>query len=213
MEIEISGDTLEAMCNIIQVIIAGINLLMILYFFGSDRKRYKKEYESSIKKHWYHNIVMDQNLLKITEFYDNYSKIVLDSNSSLAERFDKLGLLGLDFERNVLTLISVVDKSLNEFIANNNEEMEDFISERLQKIEEIRNNNVENTEEISATSEGSFISPATLELECTNKIQKVKKAIVHKIYMTDLELSPYTKKGSRRKAFWANIKSLKENVL
>lgn len=186
MNTEISGNYLETICNIAQVIIAVINIIMILYIFCSDRGRYKREYESSKETHWFHNIVMDQNLLKITKFYDNYLDITLDNSIPIKEKLNKLGSLGLDFEQNVLTFISIVNKPLNEFITNNIEEIEDLVSDNIQKMASIAINNT--------VGEESYWNESTLKLECSNKIQKAKKDTIHKIYTIDLDLSPYNKR-------------------
>lgn len=172
-----NSNTVENICTVLQVVIALLNIGAILYIFISDRGRYKREYAVSTKNYWFHNLILEENLKKITDFYDRYLAIITD-NKNIENKFDQISELTLRFNREVITIVSVIDRDLGGYFSDSTEKLQDLIS---LKIEQIGENEIDK------------LNNDRVQLECTNEIIKAKKEAIKKLYNVDLNSSPYNK--------------------
>lgn len=152
--------------KVIDILIAIANIAVIVYIFTKDNRRYKKEYEATVKQYWIRKVILEENYDKIMKFYDDNLKILKKSDKSAKKRIDMLSRINYEFYTGVCNIIEIIDSELEKKIRISTEDLRDELT-------------------IAITSGETS--------EAINKIHESKREVIAHIYCMDKGNSPYVK--------------------
>lgn len=137
--------TIGNISQVTAMIISGINLFAILYFFYFDKRDKIEDNKILSKAHWFNDFIYEKNMVILEEFFIELKEIVAEANSiskdiatkefnSLIKiKFDSISEKILNILETFVSLIEVMDEELSENLNDIIMKLQDELTVELEK--------------------------------------------------------------------------------
>lgn len=131
--------------QIAAMVIAGINLLAILYFFYFDKRDKIEDNKILSKAQWFNDFIYEKNINNIEEFFIKLNQIVIDVNSIpknmptesfgslIKKEFGKITEETFNISNTLVPILEIINDDLAQSLDDTILSLQDEITEELQK--------------------------------------------------------------------------------